>query len=174
MSLKPSKTHVEFLIAGVAFFVSTATLVVYLYQARMMRAQQHASVWPYLESSYSNVEDFRLVVRNKGVGPAIVQKVQMSLDGKPLATNADLVAAVLGPGAALGYQNSGLEGRVLAPGEEVILFRIPDLKAALDFQARLTAHRFGLKVTYASVYGDCWLSNGSQVQTLPPVDLHLF
>ena len=82
MSFRPSRTFVELLLAAVAFFVSAATLGVYLYQARMMCAQQHASVWPYLEATYSNVDDYRLVVRNKGVGPALVRQVEMTLDGK--------------------------------------------------------------------------------------------
>ncbi|HEU4952352.1 MAG TPA: hypothetical protein VFT46_10390 [Holophagaceae bacterium] len=173
MTLQRSHT-VEILLAAVAFFVSAATLGVYLYQARMMRAQQHASVWPYLEATYSNVDDYRLVVRNKGVGPALVRQVEMTLDGKALRSNADLVAGVLGPGAQLDYQNSTLENRVLAPGEEVVLFRIPDLKAALAFQEQQQKHHFALKVTYASVYGDCWVADGGQVKALPPVDLHLF
>ena len=174
MTFKPSRAFAEILLAAVAFFVSAATLGVYLYQARMMRAQQHASVWPYLEAYFSKVDDYRIAVRNKGVGPAIVRKVEMSLDGKPLPDNAALVAAVLGKEADLAYQNASLEGRVLAPGEEVVLFRIPDLKAALAFQAQQHKHQFGLKITYASVYGDCWVSDGAKVQALPPVDLHLF
>lgn len=174
MTSQPAKSHVEYLLAGVAVFVSLTTLGVYLYQARMMRAQQRASVWPFVEAYYSNVEDYRIAVKNKGVGPALIRQVEMSLDGKPLADNPALVAAVLGPDAKLGYQNSTLNGRVLAPGEEVILFRIPDLKEALPFQAKQREHRFELKVTYCSVYGDCWVSDGGHVTRRAPVDLELF
>ncbi len=174
MTLKPTKTHVEYLLAGIAFFVSVTTLGVYLYQARMMRAQQHVSVWPFVESYYSNVEDYRIAVKNKGVGPAIIRKVEMSLDGKPLADNPALVEAVLGRGAKLEYQNSTLDGRVLAPGEEVVLFRIPDLKEALPFQAKQHEHHFDLKITYCSIYGDCWESNGNRVTRKAPEELGLF
>lgn len=174
MSLKPSKTHVEFLLAGVAFFVSVATLVVYLYQARMMREQQHAAIWPYLESYYSNLGDYHLAVKNKGVGPALVQKVEMSLDGKPLADNRALAEAVMGPGSEVDYQSSALDRRVLAPGEEVVYFRIPDPAAAKAFQAREKGHDFKIKITYCSVYGDRWLSEGMKVTRQTPVELHLF
>lgn len=174
MTFQAAKSHVEYLLAGVAFFVSVTTLGVYLYQARMMREQQHVSVWPFVESYYSNVEDYRIAVKNKGVGPAIIRQVEMSLDGKPLADNPALVAAVLGPGAKLDYQNSTLNGRVLAPGEEVVLFRIPDLKEALPFQAKQHEHRFDLRITYCSIYGDCWVSDGTRVTRQAPVDLRLF
>ena len=174
MSLKPSKTHVEFLLAGVAFFVSAATLAVYLYQARMMREQQHVAIWPYLESYYNNVDGYSLAVKNKGVGPAIVQKVEMSLDGKPLADNHALVAAVMGTGSELGFQNSALDHRVLAPGEEVVYFRIPDPAEAKAFQAREQGHHFDMKITYCSVYGDRWISEGMRVTRQAPVELHLF
>ena len=174
MTLTPFKRHAEFLLAGVAFFVSSATLVVYLYQARMMRQQQHASVWPYLESYYSNVADYRLAVKNKGVGPAIIQRVEMSYDGHPLADDHALVDAVMGPGAACDFEMSTLDHRVLAPGEEVVYFRIPDPAQAKAFQVKKQGHTFGFKITYASVYGDRWESQGLDVKALPPQDLHLF
>ena len=174
MTLKPAKAHVEYLLAGIAFFVSVTTLGVYLYQARMMREQQHVSVWPFVEATYSNVEDYHIAVKNKGVGPAIIRKVEMVRDGKVVADNPAFVAAVLGPNAKLEYQNSTLDGRVLAPGEEIVLFRVPDLQAGRAFQAQQRTHRFDLRVTYCSIYGDCWESNGNRVTRKAPEELGLF
>jgi len=174
MTLKPAKAHVEYLLAGVAFFVSVTTLVVYIYQARMMREQQRVSVWPYVEFTTSNVEDYHLSVRNKGVGPAIIRKVEMRVDGKVVENNRALVTAVLGSDSKLTYQNSSLEGRVLAPGEEITPFRIPDPKSGRDFEAKLQARAFDLHITYCSIYGDCWECDGDRVDRRPPENLKLY
>jgi hypothetical protein len=174
MTLKPAKAHVDYLLAGVAFFVSLTTLGVYIYQARMMREQQHVSVWPYMEWNTSNVQDYHLSTRNKGVGPAIIRKVEMSVDGKPVASNRALIDAILGPGADLTHINSSLEGRVLLPGEEVVPFRVPDLPAGRAFEAKLQQHAFQLRITYCSVYGECWVTDGDRAQRLPDVRLGLF
>ena len=73
-SLKP-----EMIIALSAVFVSVATLFVYIYQARIMEGQQHASVWPHIERQYvqTSTDGFILRVVNKGVGPAIIQSAKM-------------------------------------------------------------------------------------------------
>ena len=173
MTLKPAKAHVEYLLAGVAFFVSLMTLAVYIYQARMMREQQHVSVWPYLESHFSDVEDYRICVKNKGVGPAIIRKVEMVVDGKVVPDNKAFITAVLGADWTMGYQNASLNGRVLAPGEEVVTFKIPDLKEGRAFEAKLQAHTFDLRITYCSIYGDCWENSGDLVTRRPAENLGL-
>lgn len=38
----------------------------------------------------------------------------------------------------------------------------------------LREHRFEYRVTYASVYGDCWVSDGARVERLPKVDLGFY
>jgi hypothetical protein len=174
MTLKPAKAHVEYLLAGVAFFVSVTTLAVYIYQARMMREQQRVSVWPYVEFTTSNVVDYHLSVRNKGVGPAIIRKVEMRVDGKVVQNNRALVAAVLGPDSKLTYQNSSLEGRVLAPGEEIMPFRVPGFQNSREFDAKLRAHTFDLNITYCSIYGDCWECTSDRVERRPPENLRLY
>ena len=174
MTLKPAKAHVEYLLAGVAFFVSVCTLFVYIYQARMMREQQRVSVWPYLESHSSDVVDYRICVDNKGVGPAIIRKVEIVVDGKVVPDNKALITAVLGPEWKMGYENSTLNGRVLAPGEEIVMLKIPDLKEGRAFEAKLRAHPFDLRITYCSIYGDCWENSGDLVSRRPAQNLGLF
>src|SRR5690606_17168272 len=75
------KTQVA--VAFAAIFVSTATLFVYIYQARIMQTQQQVAVWPYVEwlPSWGD-HGLYLEVSNKGIGPALVKKVTIKLDGK--------------------------------------------------------------------------------------------
>lgn len=169
--MSDSRTRSEYLVAATALLVSLSTLAVYIYQARMMREQQHVSVWPCMEWSTTNVGDFHISAQNKGVGPAIIRKVELSVDGRPMKSNQELVTAVLGQEWTLGYVNSTLEGRVLIPGEMIMPFRIPDAKQAKAFDEKLQGHTLGLRITYCSVYGDCWVTDGDSTKRLPKVDL---
>ncbi len=162
------RTRVELLLAATAMVVSLSTLGVYLYQAKVMGEQQRTTVWPYLEWSTSNVEDFHISVRNKGVGPALVKRVVMRLDGKVVKHNHELIELTLGPqGSLKGWVNSALERRVLSPGEEVIPLRLLDRQEARAFEVQLGKRNFEMEITYASVYGDTWRCDGFDVVRLP-------
>ena len=169
------KSHTEYIVAATALFVSLSTLGVYIYQAKVMKEQQHVSVWPYVEWSTGNVADFHIRVVNKGVGPAIIRKVEMRLDGQLMASNRALLTAVLGPEWTMpSLINSSLHDRVLSPGEQITPILIGDVTAGRAFEEKLRAHRFEYRITYCSVYGDCWVSDGSSVQRLPKVELGLY
>jgi len=73
----------EHWVALTAIFVSLATLTVYIYQARLMQRQQHASVWPFVECMPSFYEGVGLqyIAENKGVGPALIKKVTYTFAG---------------------------------------------------------------------------------------------
>lgn len=174
MTSVKTKSHVEYLVAGTALFVSLTTPLVYMYQAKVMKEQQHVSVWPCIEWNTTNVGDYHLSVTNKGVGPALIRKVEMTLDGKAVANNRELVTAVMGPDWTLVYYTSSLQGRVLTPGETVMPFRIPDEGIGRAFEVELRKHQFELRITYCSVYGDCWVSTGHQVERRPKVNLGLY
>src|SRR5471032_2963916 len=104
MARPARKNLVEYLVAATAFFVSICTLGVYLYQSRLMTQQQHVSVWPYVEWYSGNLTDYHLAAQNMGVGPAIIRKVDMRLDGKPVADMSALLVAVLATGLALSWK----------------------------------------------------------------------
>ncbi len=175
MSAGNFSTRSEYIIAATALVLSLSTLGVYIYQAKVMKEQQHVSVWPYMEWYTGNVEDYHITAKNKGVGPAIIRKVEMLVDGKPVRGNQELISAVLGNDWKMSYVNSTLEGRVLSPGEEVAMLRIPDVKEGRAFEEKLHQHKLQLNVTYCSVYGDCWITDGDdKVRRLPKVDLGLY
>ena len=181
MSLDVRKNLGEYLVAGTAFLISACTLGVYLYQSRVMTQQQHVTVWPYVEWTVSNVVDFHISAQNKGVGPAIIRQVEMSVGGKPVKDNGDMVDAVVGPKPSFEWENSTLEGRVLSPGEEVKLFIVHDHKAGVQFENALDARSYApgkkglhIRITYCSIYGDCWISEGVASRRTASVDLGLF
>lgn len=173
MSTGARKNVTEYLVAGTAFFVSICTLGVYLYQSQLMTQQQHVSVWPYVEWYTGNVTDYHIAAQNKGVGPAIIRKVEMRYDGKPVADMPALLTAVMGDHPQLSLETSTLEGRVMAPREEVMAFMIHDLKDGLRFQRKLNEHEFTMRITYCSIYGDCWFSDGMSAKRTAGADLGL-
>ena len=163
MNRENSKSFTEYVVAGTALFVSLTSLLVYIYQAKIMKEQQYVSVWPYVEWLNYDVGAYWLAARNKGVGPAIIRKVEMRLDGKPVKDNDDLLVQ-LGGSSIKSLVNSTLEGRVLSPGEEVLPMKIADPQDAKEFLLKLRKHEFEMRITYASVYGECWESTGVKVR----------
>lgn len=70
--MKKSSLKPDLIIALMALVIGIGTMIVYVYQARIMSKQQHASVWPFLEVSITQGQlGTYISVENKGVGPAI-------------------------------------------------------------------------------------------------------
>src|SRR5881275_3693031 len=84
--------------AVIATFVGFLALCVSGYTAYMQRQQVRATVWPILEFETSNGRDIHLTLWNKGVGPAIVKNVVVTVDGQPVASWREVMEKVLGPG----------------------------------------------------------------------------
>lgn len=65
------------IVALSAVLIGICALVVSVVQVRIMREEQHASVWPrlVLAQSYSQGRRFGVVVSNPGIGPAVVKSV---------------------------------------------------------------------------------------------------
>jgi hypothetical protein len=81
--------------SAVAVVISVAALFVSFYQARVAEKQAHASVWPYLSIGYDIIDEgprkgFTWTVENHGLGPALIQSVIITLDGKPYTNWSDL------------------------------------------------------------------------------------
>lgn len=69
-----------------AILINIITVSVYMVQANIMKNQQHASAWPYLEwlLIYNQEEGLKLEVKNNGVGPAIIKNTTFLLNGQPM------------------------------------------------------------------------------------------
>ena len=164
---KQRKSISEYVIAATAVFVSFSTLCVYIYQARIIEEHQHISVWPYVQWVTNEVDGYRVLVANKGVGPAILGKVEIKLAGKDVANCEDVIKEVLGDNADIDAEYSTVQGLVLSPGEEIAAIKIPGATAGKEFEMKLKAFHFEMKITYCSVYGDCWTCSGNEVQRVP-------
>lgn len=174
-------------LGGAASFVAVAlslfALATSAYQARLMRdqtqlmqVQSRASVWPSLaigeNDVHSSTEDsFTWRVDNNGVGPAKIESVTVSLDGKPYR-DWQSVAAVLAPDQPFHASQSSINGLVMPPGlnreTTVEMVKLSDPVLARAFHNAQS--RFKIEICYCSVYDDCWIANINDRGKTPPVD----
>ena len=159
-----------------AMLVGLAALFVAWDQARVMRAQQHAHVWPavQIQSQFATREDAYVMqfnVKNDGIGPAVVEYVSASVNGEPL-TNWEQMG-YLAP-EALGYPGmwtGALRGEILAPGEESLLAELSWPREGTDFELirdyRTLLWSSPIEICYCSVYGRCWTVDNDRSEIQP-------
>jgi len=163
-----------------ALVVSVLALTLGAYQARLMneqtrlmQGQARASVWPYISIGYSISDSgeklgYTWEISNDGVGPARIQSVTLTLDGKPLHNWQEVFRAVLG-NASVPATYSQIYGKVLAPGTNrettIEAVHIQDLEQAKTFFR--AQDRLDMTICYCSVYDDCWVAHRQQPEVQP-------
>jgi hypothetical protein len=173
---KKARLKPEMIIALCATFVSIATLIVYIYQARVMirqaeimQSQQHASVWPYLETLTTTVvsddkpDEAYYELENKGIGPAIVKQVTIKVDGVVMKNNNELFDSMIGKIDTLSVSTTAVKNRVIAAGEKIRVFHIVGDDLVKRFATAFQKKKFEYIICYCSVYNDCWTSNTNVV-----------
>ena len=150
--------------AAIATLVGVCALFVSGYTAYVQRQQVRAAVWPILEFNSSNEPKIRFTVANKGVGPAIVGHVVVTVDGKPVPHWHAVMQELAGPGK-YSFSQSTISGRVVAAGESLDVFTPygPDgqpltRESTAPFHAGLDKGRgrVGVEICYCSTLGECW------------------
>src|ERR1043166_4525137 len=106
--------------AVIATFVGFLALCVSAYTAYMQRQQVRAAVWPILEFDSSNSPDIRFTLTNKGVGPAIINKVSVRLDNQPMKNWHEVFAKLMGP-AEHHAAEPDMKNHTLSAGEAIIV-----------------------------------------------------
>lgn len=149
-----------------AILVSFMTFLVLIYQTSIMREQQLLSVFPYLTvfNQGSQTPNYRFVMNNQGIGPAVLEKIEISYQGK-LTPYQDLVSFVLDHSPKVSALENVLHsniypGRLVPAGEIFSIFEVKDsfeesviLRSELD---RLLEEGLTWKITYSSVYEEQW------------------
>ncbi|MBL7805593.1 MAG: hypothetical protein JNL02_17760 [Saprospiraceae bacterium] len=152
-------------VAWMAATVSLCALVVSLYQTYLQRKQQYASVWPRLEVySFNQIADssyqcgFR--VMNRGVGPAIIESVELQVNEKNTRQLGEFAGFLLDTRPNLAEVNNSINdlvsvGTFIPAGQEIDW---------LAFTAKVT-DRYWLDpalqnarilIRYTSIYGEKW------------------
>lgn len=141
-----------------SLIVAAATLGVVFYQANLMRQQTRAATWPYLSVQTSaSANSLKFIVTNSGVGPARMEAVTVTIDGKPVQTWEEALSTLIGERADGGYSFSDVSGYVFAPQEsrDALVIEDPVLLQKLVPQLR----RMTASICYCSVLDECTVSH---------------
>ena len=170
-----TKNHQALTAVG-AMMVAIAALFVAWDQARVMRSQQNADVWPALQAeTFSFLGDDGLTAglraRNAGVGPAMVRQVAIIRDdGLVAESQAHFNSHFPEP---TGFGNQLLTGRILAAGDSSSVLTLIWVRRDLTPETRAEIaeelNRWSLTTCYCSVLGDCWMTVSRDFSEPEPV-----
>jgi hypothetical protein len=141
------------LAAVIASLIGAFALVVSAYTAYLQRTQVRAQVWPYLMlASYDSENSVKLL--NKGVGPAIVRSVRVTVDRKPRRTWREVTTA-------LGFERiplrtSTISDNVISGGEVVPMLVFNDADTYHRFRTQ-SRGRSAVEICYCSTLDECWM-----------------
>jgi hypothetical protein len=151
-------------LAVVGIFTGAIALYAALNEADAVRKQQQAAVWPHIRVSDISFgrpgeEKFMLIVGNRGIGPARIKSVAVTVDGEPQTNWRDIVRMVAEE-ERFGISSGPVAGMVLAPNEDVtaISVEVPHAskKTTEAFRDLVRSRRAKMLVCYCSVFDECW------------------
>lgn len=148
--------------SALAVVIGLLALAVSLYTAHLLHRQAQASLWPRLELQSSARSEHLLAV-NKGSGPALVEQVQVRVDGRTVRNWAELLRdlAIAPVRIDEDYRAAALTGRVLAPGDSHVFYQSLQPGQFEILSAAFDDGRATLRVCYCSSLGDCWWAGHS-------------
>lgn len=162
-----------------AIVISLASLWIALRSDRTQDELLRSSVWPYVEYDTSDTTETgarRLVylVRNDGVGPAIVRSFAVSYDGRYVATLGDLLRACCGARRHSGVLSSSVLRRVIMAHDTIpFIVALPGKTDARTYAALGDARaRVTVEMCYCSVLGDCWFLHTTTQGSNQPAAVH--
>lgn len=141
-----------------SIIIAGLALIITLWQGYVTRKHNRLSVTPRLCFSQTIVpEEKSKKVTNKGIGPAIIKKVRIYLDGKQIEYRDLRALWVLNHNLKLSKDQRPLvrgfgKEEMISAGEEIIIFSIKTSdsieKALKEF------NRIDMAIDYKSIYGD--------------------
>ena len=154
-----------------AILIGAIALFVAWDQARVMRKQQHASVWPILtiDRSFDYPDQtvlFEIQIKNAGVGPALLKSASLHYNDEELTSWTDVLDLLSEEDRSnRQIRNTSIAGRALAPGDGFRPFGVgwENHAEPYTFLAALNEQFDGLalEVCYCSVFDRCWVASSS-------------
>ncbi|HEX4383804.1 MAG TPA: hypothetical protein VH083_12680 [Myxococcales bacterium] len=145
----------DLLAASASGLVGALALATSTYNVYLQRQQVRAQVWPRLNLDDDWSDDVvTLQVQNRGMGPANVKRVRVSVDGAPAG---DWVAAILAllKKKSMRLPNiNKLEGQVMSPGFQIAPLKISGPDAVEFLKQR---QRLAFEACYCSTLDECWV-----------------
>ncbi len=153
--------------------ISIITLLVFIYQTNLIRQQQFMSVYPHmmLVNAGSGSTDYRFMLLNNGVGPALIREVAVTDSaGNSYESITAYLETQLTPEDSIWIYNSDLyPGRLIPANEQITLYGLHDsdwaqsvglpsntIEGANKFRDILNSEDLIIEITYESIYGESW------------------
>lgn len=144
------------IVAICATVIAVVSLAVSVYEARATRRHNRISVRPFLELrvNLSQGRKAGLQLINAGLGPAVITRTVLTLDGQPLGEFSETGVNVLRSKLSVRPSAVTFRRTILASGYDQFLLSIDpfDRTEHAEF-ADLLRHRLGLEIHYESLYG---------------------
>lgn len=143
----------------IASLVGLLALLVSGYTAWIQRQQVRAQVWPYLTRAYvdpagASSAPHSFALFNKGVGPALIRSVEVTVDGVPQTAWSGVFDKLGLSSMAHGF--SSINGNVLSAGETLPFLVFSDKSKLMRFRQAMSAHG-KMRICYCSTLGECWM-----------------
>lgn len=178
----------EKILSASALLISLTTLIVFIYQTKLIRKQQYMSVYPYLDLQNGGGGTLQYIFQlsNEGIGPAIVQDIEIKApNGKEYTDFIDYVDDVVEEKDSIWYLYSSVKPGRLIPAEEKIpliqlvtkellknqgyyeYYDTPNtLEGSVKLYQILNHDSLQVKIVYQSIYGEEWsITNKSNSPT---------
>lgn len=134
--------------------LALAALGVSVVETRIMREEQHMSVWPRVVAATSRDDGgFNVVLQNKGLGPAQIRTVTVRTADGVHQEWAPAFRSLLGHDTQ-NFYFSTIGGSVMMPGEYVRAVTMP--RGAAADSLHVAAAELEVAICYCSAYEDCW------------------
>ncbi|MGI4745088.1 MAG: hypothetical protein ACRYGI_13880 [Janthinobacterium lividum] len=178
----------DLILALSAITISVISLFVAIDHGRTEEKLVTASTWPFLIYSANHTsasgadhktKAIEFSIRNAGVGPAHIQSIVISFNGKPVRSAGELLTACCGfAGATVDDRIAGGETSersilgVLPAREEIDFLGAQELPNDDTLRQALNTSESGLSFSacYCSVLDKCWTSNLKNTSIPKPVD----
>lgn len=171
--------RLDFFIAIAALLISALTAGALVYQTRVIADQYAATIWPYLSLNGTfSYNGGSLNLENDGLGPALIESAQLSVDGKIVPTWNDYFAVLLTQPEirtallhAFKTKNGSMSSAsigpstTIRPGDSRPLVSISyDLLVAPSVLSR---HKIALDFCYCSLNRSCWTLHSTPENSRP-------
>ena len=148
----------EHFLSLTAVVVSICALFISITEARLMKAQQKAMLYPHLDISPSyGANGFDISVKNSGAGIAMVKSVTVQDGDRYFSEWMDVINHYLPDTHQVGYNLiyvSDINKKAILPGEEIEVFRVPwneETRILVD-----SLYNLKIRIDYCSLLDDCW------------------
>jgi len=174
----------ELAVAVTALITSVSSIVLAIGNGKAMDKLVKANSVPYLESGISTAtlegaQVLSLDFVNRGVGPAHEESLLVTVDGRPVRSFPDMLAASLGPKEGHeAYEvfhrthtllRNNVPKRFVAAGQSQLVFRLPRTPENAKWWDALVKQqsRWNVAFCYCSVFNECWSARSETSDSTP-------